>query len=206
VAVLPIASDFDDRRVGEAREVAWTKAGPQHLRSGWLRARTLTPFYTIRARRSEARLEIDPPQNGRLKVANQLGTPVEHLLLCDAEGKLYYGEHLAREATAELAAVENAVEATRPILEAFDRSRLQPADSMGAWLATPPAAARKAAPAFTPAGSRMEAGLAEALQQVTDGTLEPRTYVAIVARSPEVELGVATAKEEAGFHVVSGEW
>jgi hypothetical protein len=52
----------------------------------------------------------------------------------------------------------------------------------------------------------MEAGLAEALQQVTGGKLEPRSYVAIVEHSPETELGTPAAREEAGFHVVVGHW
>ena len=35
-------------------------------------------------------------------------------------------------------------------------------------------------------------------QQVTSGKLEPRSYVAIVDRSPETELGIPAAREEAG--------
>jgi hypothetical protein len=57
-----------------------------------------------------------------------------------------------------------------------------------------------------PVIGRMEAGLAAALQQVIDGKLPPRSYVAIVDRSPETELGTPSAEEEAGFHVVVGRW
>jgi hypothetical protein len=36
--------------------------------------------------------------------------------------------------------------------------------------------------------------------------LTPNTYIALVAESPEVEKGVDSAREEAGFHIVVGDW
>ncbi|MFH1268491.1 MAG: hypothetical protein ABIK89_22440, partial [Planctomycetota bacterium] len=36
--------------------------------------------------------------------------------------------------------------------------------------------------------------------------LEPGSYVAVVERSPEVVTGTASAREEAGLHVVLGTW
>ena len=36
--------------------------------------------------------------------------------------------------------------------------------------------------------------------------LKPGSYLAIVDRSPEVVLGVSSAREEASLHVVLGKW
>ncbi len=206
VAVLPIADDSQGRRQGETRQVGWTKDGRQHLSSGWLRSRTLTQFYTARSRRTDARLDIDA-KDGRLTVTNQLGTPIQHLVVCDASGKLYHTDHLAQGATAELTAAEDAMEASRAVREAFRTNRLQRDENRGGDVVAtvvPPGAGGPAVSGLSL--SRMEAGLATALQQVTDGKLEPRSYVAIVERSPEMELGTPSAQEEAGFHVILGRW
>jgi hypothetical protein len=37
-------------------------------------------------------------------------------------------------------------------------------------------------------------------------SLGPRSFVAIVDQSPEVVLGIDSAKEEASLHIVAGEW
>ena len=39
-----------------------------------------------------------------------------------------------------------------------------------------------------------------------DPLAAPRSYVAVVERSPEAVLGVPSAKEEASYHVVFGRW
>jgi hypothetical protein len=50
------------------------------------------------------------------------------------------------------------------------------------------------------------------LERWTDFNEDPvpdwrrRTYVAVTATGPEVELGVEGAREEASFHVVVGKW
>jgi hypothetical protein len=36
--------------------------------------------------------------------------------------------------------------------------------------------------------------------------LEPRSYIAVVDHSPEVELGTPSAREETSFHVILGSW
>ncbi|MCH8046597.1 MAG: hypothetical protein IID44_23060 [Planctomycetes bacterium] len=41
---------------------------------------------------------------------------------------------------------------------------------------------------------------------LTGGQMDRRSYVAIVDRSPEVELGLESAQEEASFHVIVGRW
>ncbi len=52
--------------------------------------------------------------------------------------------------------------------------------------------------------------LERALVELTDGSnpvlSQPRTYVAIVDRSPEVSFGLKSVKEEDSFHVILGKW
>jgi hypothetical protein len=218
VAVLPVPADIDGRRESEMRQVKWTADGRQHLRSGWLRSRTLTQFYTARARASDLRLEFASPEGGKFSVTNHLGTAVQHLLATDADGQAYYVEQLANGAAAELASLESANEGaadgangvsspSKAMIDAFHEGRSQRADPLGA--PNQARVAKKPAPGqawMGPVTSRMEAGLAAALQQVIDGKFEPRTYIAIVDRSPETELGTPSADEEAGFHVIVGRW
>ncbi|NUQ66219.1 MAG: hypothetical protein HUU20_27470, partial [Pirellulales bacterium] len=58
------------------------------------------------------------------------------------------------------------------------------------------------------ATGRLERSLASITRTAqTEGPLlGPASYIAIVDRSPEVELGTPSASEEASFHVVFGEW
>src|SRR5262249_52473156 len=119
VAVLPVPANVNNRRETESRQVDWTKDGRQHLRSGWLRSRTLTQYFTVRSRHSEAQLEFTSPEAGRLKVANQLGSSIEHLLACDADGRLHYAQGLAKDGETDLEPVEDASNAVRAIRQAY---------------------------------------------------------------------------------------
>jgi hypothetical protein len=43
-------------------------------------------------------------------------------------------------------------------------------------------------------------------EQLNSDKLPPRTYIAIVETSPEMELGTHSANEESSLHVVIGRW
>ncbi len=45
-----------------------------------------------------------------------------------------------------------------------------------------------------------------AVARLAAGNLAPRSYVAIVGRSPEIELGLPKARVESEFHVIRGNW
>ena len=52
----------------------------------------------------------------------------------------------------------------------------------------------------------LERELFDLVQQMIKEKLPPKTYIAVVESSPEVELGTPSAREEASFHVIRGEW
>ena len=56
--------------------------------------------------------------------------------------------------------------------------------------------------------SRLERTLGALIQPDDRGRsgLQPGSYLAIVARSPEVEVGAKAVQEEAGFHIIAGSW
>jgi hypothetical protein len=151
-----------------------------------------------------------PPQ-----VENRLGTRILQLLVCSPNGSVYWGEGIEVGDTASLT----------PIAEQEGRLRLarthaahrpqRPPDMDDAPDAFLGLTGRRyrygygyggggqaAAPSC--ATSRMERVLAQ-LGDV-NRPLTPGSYVAVVERSPEVVLGVSSAREEAGYHVVFGTW
>src|SRR5262249_52401575 len=58
----------------------------------------------------------------------------------------------------------------------------------------------------TQSSGTLERELRDVTDQMLKNQLPPKTYVAIVEVSPEVELGTTAAHEEASLHVVRGEW
>ena len=46
----------------------------------------------------------------------------------------------------------------------------------------------------------------QASASTDDPRFRPGSYLAVVKRSPEVELGTPVAEEEASFHVILGTW
>jgi hypothetical protein len=67
-------------------------------------------------------------------------------------------------------------------------------------------------PDATLASGLLERGLTGALNQIAPSFggapagLAPRSYLAVVERSPEADYGVASVEEEASLHVVAGRW
>ncbi len=52
----------------------------------------------------------------------------------------------------------------------------------------------------------IEDQLERALSFASSNEFGPRSYVAIVDRSPEQEFGLDSVDEESGFHVIIGRW
>src|SRR5262249_17220944 len=52
----------------------------------------------------------------------------------------------------------------------------------------------------------LERELADLVEQMVKDKLPPKTYIAVVESSPEVELGTPDARQESSFHVIRGEW
>jgi hypothetical protein len=52
----------------------------------------------------------------------------------------------------------------------------------------------------------LERSVAEALGAAAGQRLLPRSYVALVERSPEFEAGLESASDESSLHVIYGRW
>jgi hypothetical protein len=176
----------------------------QHFSSRWLPARVPTQFVTVRARQTPVRLKITVPEGGPPQVENRLGTRIVSLVLTDDSGHYFKTAELGDGQTAKAAAVStsDALEIIRRVLR--DNMLQPPAGSTPDWFANTNMNYRYRSgptPNLQPGDSVLERGLREAGEP-----LAPRRFVAIVERSPEVELGLDSANEEASLHVVCGDW
>ena len=195
VAVYPYNAPGTDRRSGD-RELQWVDE--QRMTSGWLRSRTPTQYLTVRSRKSTIGIEVGQAADRRLPITNHLGTNVDLLVLRDDDNGLYWVEGVAEgggadavpvgpaEAVAELQRKVNACDMSIPLGVVVPYNQLRDKDKTK--------------------------GLAEG--RITDiitlsnalKGLEPRSYVAFVPSSPEVDLGTPQANPEASLHVVFGSW
>lgn len=205
--VLPLEADFSMR--GGERAVFWEDQ--QRLVSGWLPARTPTQLVTIRARQANAGLAIRPSADGtQLLVRNGLGTDLKQLLVCADDGRCYWAEAVAP--GSESAAAEVVLEkALAPLRSAIVNAQPRvPAEI------DPQAVRRSGFGRYYYSGSTnlpdpaQRTGMLEtsvaAVAKLAAGDLAPRSYVAIVGRSPEIELGLPKARVESEFHVIRGNW
>ena len=202
----------------------------QNLTDGWLNARTPTQFITARVRKTSARLEIKSAGDGKSPaVVNHLGTPIKWLMMIDEDGKCFSGEKISPDAATPLTAVESQSSACtmhwQPILAEHDPQRpdgmvggnrglfgLTPSAQYNQNVYGPGYVYRMAqqnnngsAPTTQSSGT-LERELRDITDQMLKNQLPPRTYVAIVELSPEMELGTSAAHEEASLHVIRGEW
>ena len=232
-AVVPLeAQPLASTEGGPRRAVDWTRTDPsqpnspleQRLSEGWLNLRTPTQLITARIRKSAAGLKIQPASAGKpLRVENHLGTVIYRLLLIDDDGKPFTASSIPDNAMAKFdeTASPNALlpllaanEPQVPIANAevgrggfFGLNRRRPYYQGGVY--APAAYIGPNSPAYAavpPSGGNLERSFSEINQRIATGDLPPRTYIAVVERSPEFQPGTSLAKEEASFHVVVGTW
>jgi hypothetical protein len=216
--VLPLeqepAQNASDRPL--SRELIWD--GDQQLAVGWLPSRTPTQLVTIRSRRSGDGLDfLAAPAGKEPSLRNRLQTSLEQLLVRSAEGKYYWGADIAAGAVAMLepitqpnaaARLARTSQAAQPVLPPW-YDQVSQGGMFGSggrairsrrWMYSNGNEYSLSVP--TQQTSRLENLLAE----VPGGQLAPGSYVAIAARSPEVELGVPAPRREASYHVILGKW
>ncbi len=200
---------------GLRRDMVWN--GEQRLRSGFLASRTPTQLVAVRSRSSRRGLKLETTGD-RMSLVNQLGTPIEQLLVCDGDGKTYWAEGVPADGQAVLEPIRigdarnrlgKAIRDHRPQVPE-GMQRYSPGGMFGLsrrryWMwggnsaLNPP----------TQTTSRLETelrSLAGVSSQEFDPLNTPRSYVAVVGQSPEVVLGVATARQVDSFHVILGNW
>jgi hypothetical protein len=219
VAVLPFVFDPVSQSGWRSVEQAMSWDEDQHFKRGWLASRTPTQFLTLRSRPSKLRLAIDDTRRAsdELVIENLLDAPIEQLAVRTADGKYYWATDVDRGGAARAKRTETS--------EAVSRLRKCLADNQPGF---PPGMDRQSSSGVfglrggrryytiyggnrsespTQGTSRLERSLQDpAMSGGGRPLLAPGTYVAIVRESPEVELGTDSAREEASFHVILGEW
>jgi hypothetical protein len=222
VMVVPYEAAPGDRAEGtfRGRTLVW-EANGQWMRSGWLRSRTPTQLLTVRARPSAIRLDITALDSGKMEARNRLGTRIDYLLVRSEEGRYLAARNIEIGQVAALEPVDPAagIEPIRAASGASDPAASKQGGNPQPWRTN--YSRRRWSPYYwynrfgasigpspTSRTSRMESAVAVVCGQAGGPTecLEPGSYVAVVERSPEVELGVMGVKEEPGTHLVIGAW
>ncbi len=210
VAVLPFPPD-EESYSGTHRVTVWD--GDQQLARGWLTSRTPIQYFTIRSRASRRGLDIQPARGSgdTLSVKNRLGTSIAMLAIRTHQRKYYWATDLAQGKTGTARPVTEAKAAARLRKVLMDNEPAFPLGMVG-QSHVHALGARRRPPYYyhtsvqipaSPEKSLMERGLTALC---VAGKIKPGSYVAVVQRQPELELGTPGAEEKGSFHVVLGEW
>lgn len=203
LVTLPLTFEIADSN-GSGREMFWED--DQRLARGWLNARTPTQMLTVRARASDRKLELTPSADDptSLQLTNRLETRVEQLLVRGPDDRYYWAERVEAGASAVAHAIERS-EARQRLREVVWKQR--PASSVpnsrvrrGNWQYS------QYVMSHAGNGSQQTGHLETSFRGIEEGSLGPGQFLAVVAASPEVELGLPDAREEASLHVILGTW
>jgi hypothetical protein len=227
--VLPLQPDEIDYGEGAPRELDWRRinrsdpASPleQHLTDGWLSSRTPTQFITVRNRKTSSKLIVDQSADMQvLKVTNQLGVDVEKLLLIDESGGCFTGTQIDAGQADELSKAESQSSAALKLIEPLmvDNEPRSPFANTGessffginrggrSYYRYRGYNTNNNASDVQQNTGVLERAIRDLRERLRQDQIPPRSYVAIVKKSPEMELGTPQANEEASLHVVFGQW
>ncbi len=197
----------------------------QRLVNGWLDARTPTQYLTVRSGPSACRLNIDQSSdpNALPTIENHLGAAIDRLAICGRDGKYYYAENVGE--GAKVHARKTTAKEIRSWLNKcrFDNQPVYPSGGDPRDWNRSSFTNRRSyyysnfsnSDAVELAGSRLERTMDRLTGNDGQSTmafsenmplLAQGSYVALLSRMPDVELGTDSAREEASFHVIVGEW
>lgn len=208
-AVLPLHAEPTSEDGARRRRLIWA-GDRQWLQSGWLISRRTTQFATIRAEGSTRGLQFRRRSDGGLQVVNELGSPLLGLLVCDAEGRLYQalrpeaGEFLLRPVSPDDALDEYIGLLNRYLPQL--PPEIDPTGTMPYRRSRRYYYGQSQVPAPDFDTSMLERRWTRLRNEVANGKLAPRTYLAILADAGELELGTDEARPEASAHIVEGVW
>ena len=221
ITVYPLTDlpEMQQNDPGQARRLAWVyeseddRVGTQQLESGWLQSRVQTQLLTVRARKTSARLEFTPASGRATSVTNHLGVPISVLLVCDSDGNYSSCGELEAGASAQLSSLP---EAHLPELIALNRDKaLHPPAGVELGGSRSIFGIRRryynrygsmAGILGTAETGMLEHSLTDVLDEAVGRNLARQSYIAVVERSPEFELGLDSATEESSLHVIYGHW
>ncbi len=211
-AIYPVEYEPMSRVSRDGRNLlAW--GDDQRLAEGFLPTRSTKQFLVLESRSTSLGLRVDetgdPP-----RVTNALGTDIEDLILRTAGGGLYRGARVAKGDTVSLSPVpgkeasdfwSKLLVSNRPMYpEGFDPYKLEnAADFFVNYDYSQNVDPGLSEPSFNT--SLFERRIRELLANRFGG-LQPRSFLATVSTPVEVSTGIADARDEAGFHLVTGSW
>ena len=191
------------------RELTWY--GDQRMTSGWLRSRTPAQFLTVRSRETNLKLGVGTPAKGRLPIENGLAVEIQDILIRDADGSFYSAESLqpGQKTEAKAAGSEAALAQIQAAIRAcempYPPGMSNPATAYRArrrWYSS-----NAPVPGPDQKTSVLEKTIGEVLRSNSTTSLLPRrSYLAVAAAGPEVELGTPLAEPEASVHLIWGTW
>lgn len=227
VVPLEAIPHYQDGYNRTRRSMDWTAEG-QKLHSGWLSARTLTQYLLVRSRASDSGLKLEgsPPSGDTWIIENHLGTRIRRLLVVDTDGKAYRAEDCPENAPitlmvadlpTELSDLKQRIESARGVIPEGVPIEDLKAAAGGRWGVRYSYPNSQYAADVNSRNGRLETLLVEAAGVETGGNglpiepakplfVGPRTYVAIVDRSPEAPTGVPVVRDEGSLHVIVGRW
>ena len=208
-AVFPL-SDIPTAAAADSKQhLVWNTG--QRLSAGYIGSRSWSQLMVVYPQQTQARLAIDR-RDDQLSVTNQLGTPVDWVVVADAGGSYFVAEDLADGQTARLHAVKNVGSLRtrlrrirgdhRPVApegfntgynrRSFARSRRRQWSHLDSNF-SPPSMSRGV----------MEQALSRGLSRLP----QPGTFVAITTRAPDtVPVAYQRAREQDSLHLVLGDW
>jgi hypothetical protein len=224
VTVYPLAEQPEMHQFdpAESRRLAWVyegdddRVGTQQLESGWLQSRIQTQLLSVRARKTSARLDVAPTSGRAASITNRLGSPVSVVLVRDADGEFLAARDIDADQTAELSVLSEGE--VPPELFALNRNKaLQPPAGVEITGSHTIFGIRRRnyGRRFNSIGGgisgiaetgMLERSIGDALEDAVGRELPKRSYLAIVERSPEFELGIDSVAEESSLHVIYGRW
>jgi hypothetical protein len=198
------------------RTIIWDNNAAK-LTSGWLNSRTPTQYLSVRSRKTPARIDVSSGR-GTIQVTNRLNTRINSLLVLDDTGAFFSGDDLAADATAVLAPISRD-DAVKQIVQLVRDNEPKAPDALSGgerdYFSRRPQQPRRQFGRYRrlfgddPSNGNV-AGIAiwdlAGLNGRPALDLPARSFVATTEIGPEVETGLANAKESASFHVIVGRW
>jgi hypothetical protein len=209
-AVYPV---FPPTAEPGAFTVDWTEK--QSLTSGWLLSRTRTQFLTIGHAEQRDRVEVKPTQDGGggLAIVNGLPWELEAVLVADASGRLLAAQNVAPNASELLADVSETDRSD--FVRLLGRNRPELPDNFSPPVFNP-LVSRRFRPFELMGGAsepHFDSNLMERLVQTWSrdlsarkACLSPRSFLAVLRQNPGVDTGVEPTTEQAGYHLLFGDY
>lgn len=185
----------------------------QNLKSGYILSRTLSQLLVNRSNSTKARLKVDAPRDKTLKVTNDLGMPLQYLLVRAEDDQYYEGENIQPgEATLKQVNEQMASQEFSKRMRA--REPEYPAGYDASMHDTPLEAWSFGGRYYGNYGNNSNVNQAASLLErrlarftrLIGNPLQKRSFAAISEHAPEVPIGVSAARQYESLHVIEGQY